>query len=139
MMKAQNNHIRAGALRVAYLEAGPSGGTPVVLLHGFPYDVRAKDEMAPLLTAAGCHVFSPYLRGYGETHFLSADTPRSGQQAALAHDLLAFMAALAIERPILAGYDWGGRPASLRRFGRSGWPDWFRSAVTISHKGGHKR
>lgn len=106
-------YVNAGALRVAYLEAGVAHGTPVILLHGFPYDVHAYDEVRLLLATAGCRVLSPYLRGYGETRFLSDETPRSGQQAALAHDLLAFMDALGIQRATLAGYDWGGRAACI--------------------------
>lgn len=105
--------IDAGALRVAYEEHGPAGGTPIVLLHGFPYDVRAYDEVAPLLAAANCRVIVPYLRGYGPTRFVSDDAMRSGQQAALAHDLLALMDAFAIRQAVLAGYDWGGRAACI--------------------------
>ena len=107
------HHIDAGALTVACEEHGPADGTPVVLLHGFPYDVRAYDEVAPALAAAGCRVVVPYLRGYGPTRFRSAATPRSGQQAALALDLLALLDALRIPRAVLAGYDWGGRAACI--------------------------
>ena len=106
-------HVEAGVLRVAYEEHGRQDGTPVVLLHGFPYDVRVYDEVVPLLMGAGCRVLVPYLRGYGPTRFLSDDTPRSGQQAALAHDLLALLNALSIDRALLAGYDWGGRAACI--------------------------
>jgi pimeloyl-ACP methyl ester carboxylesterase len=106
-------HVRAGVLDVAFEEQGEPGGWPVVLLHGFPYDVRAYDEVAPLLTAAGARVIVPYLRGYGPTRFLDAATPRSGQQAALGADLLALLDALAIPRAVLAGYDWGGRAACI--------------------------
>ena len=106
-------HIDAGVLDVAYDDQGPARGTPVVLLHGFPYDVRAFDAVIPPLVAAGCRVITPYLRGYGPTRFLSAATPRSGQQAVLAHDLLALMDALAIGTAVLAGYDWGGRAACI--------------------------
>ena len=105
--------IRAGALEVGYLQHGPAGGTPVILLHGFPYDVLAYYEVTPLLAARGCRVLVPYLRGYGPTRFLAANTLRSGQQAALAHDLLSFMDALEIERALLAGFDWGGRAACI--------------------------
>jgi len=101
--------VEAGVLAVAYHEAGPGGGSPVFLMHGFPYDIHAYAEVAPLLAHAGCRVIVPYLRGYGPTRFLSADTPRSGEQAALGADLLALMDALAIPRAVLAGYDWGGR------------------------------
>ena len=106
-------HIRAGVLDVAYYEAGPASGTPVFLMHGFPYDIHTYAEVAPLLAAQGCRVIVPYLRGYGETKFLSSETPRSGEQAALGADLLALMDALRIERAVLAGYDWGGRAACV--------------------------
>ena len=105
--------IRAGVLEIAYLESGPAGGPPVFLMHGFPYDVHAYAEVAPVLAAAGCRVVVPYLRGFGATRFLSADTPRSGEQAALGADLLALMDALGVARAVLAGYDWGGRAACV--------------------------
>jgi len=105
--------VNGGVLEIAYEDAGPADGTPVVLLHGFPYDVHAFDEVTPLLVARGCRVVAPYLRGYGPTRFLSAGTPRSGQQAALGHDLLALMDALALPRAVVAGYDWGGRAACI--------------------------
>lgn len=105
--------IAAGALDVAYEEVGPGHGAPVFLLHGFPYDIHAYDEVTPLLVADGYRVIAPYLRGYGPTRFLRADTFRSGQQAALGHDLLALMDALAIPSAVLAGYDWGGRAACV--------------------------
>jgi pimeloyl-ACP methyl ester carboxylesterase len=105
--------VDAGVLRVAYEEGGSPAGIPVVLLHGFPYDVHAYDDVAARLAAAGCHVLIPYLRGYGPTRFLAPETVRSGQQAALAQDLLAFMDALAVKDAVLAGYDWGGRAACI--------------------------
>ena len=105
--------VAAGVLRVAYQETGRPNGTPVLLLHGFPYDVHAYDAVTPLLVSAGCRVITPYLRGYGPTRFLSPETQRSGQQAVLAHDLLALLDALAIPRAVLAGYDWGGRAACI--------------------------
>jgi pimeloyl-ACP methyl ester carboxylesterase len=120
-------HVTAGVLDVAYEESGIAGGTPVMLLHGFPYDVRAYDEVAPILAAAGCRVIVPYLRGYGATRFLSPATPRSGQQAVLAHDLLALMDALAIPSAVLAGYDWGGRAACIVA---ALWPERARGLVT---------
>jgi pimeloyl-ACP methyl ester carboxylesterase len=113
MQTAADRHVDAGVLNVAYEDSGPRGGRPVILLHGFPYDVRAFDAVVPRLVAAGCRVVVPYLRGYGPTRFLTATTPRSGQQAALAHDLLALMDALQIQRAVLAGYDWGGRAACV--------------------------
>ncbi len=107
------NHIAAGVLNVAYLETGPLDGAPVILLHGFPYDVHAYDAASKHLAAAGMRCIIPYLRGYGPTRFRSADTPRSGQQAALGVDLLALMDALEIPSAVLAGYDWGGRAACI--------------------------
>jgi pimeloyl-ACP methyl ester carboxylesterase len=106
-------HIDAGVLNVGYTELGPASGWPVVLLHGFPYDIHAYDEVAPQLAAEGARVIVPYLRGYGPTRFLSPATPRSGQQAALGADLLALLDALEIRSPVLAGYDWGGRAACV--------------------------
>lgn len=105
--------IRAGVLEITYAEFGPAEGTPVFLMHGFPYDIHAYAEVAPLLAQAGCRVIVPYLRGYGPTTFLSPATPRSGEQAALGADLLALMDALAIPQALLAGYDWGGRAACV--------------------------
>jgi len=105
--------IQAGVLDVAYFEAGPVDGPPVLLMHGFPYDIHSYAEVAPMLAKAGCRVIVPYLRGYGATRFLSDATPRSGEQAALGADLLALLDALAIPRAVLAGYDWGGRAACV--------------------------
>jgi len=105
--------IPAGVLNVGYLEYGPTNGWPVFLCHGFPYDVHAYEGAASLLADAGAHVFVPFQRGYGSTSFLRPDTPRSGEQAALGQDLLAFMDALKIEKAIVAGYDWGGRAACI--------------------------
>jgi pimeloyl-ACP methyl ester carboxylesterase len=105
--------LTAGVLEVAYFDAGPRAGPPVVLLHGFPYDVHACRAAGDLLAQAGCRVVTPYLRGFGPTRFVHAHTPRSGQQAALAFDLLALLNALAIPRAVLAGYDWGGRAACI--------------------------
>ncbi len=114
-------------LRVAYAESGPPDAAPVLLLHGFPYDVHAYDEVTRLLVAAGCRVITPYLRGYGPTHFLSAETPRSGQQAVLGLDLLALMDKLDIPRAVLAGYDWGGRAACIVA---ALWPERVRGLVS---------
>jgi pimeloyl-ACP methyl ester carboxylesterase len=105
--------IDAGVLSVAYAEYGKPDGTPVVLLHGFPYDIHAYDVAAPLLAARGARVIVPYLRGYGPTRFLDAATPRSGEQAALGSDLLALMDALGFGQALLGGYDWGGRAACI--------------------------
>jgi len=119
--------VEAGVLSVAYEEAGPTAGTPVLLLHGFPYDPHAYDEVVPLLAEAGCRVLVPYLRGYGATRFLCDATPRSGQQAVLGHDLLALMNALSIERGVVAGYDWGGRAACIVS---ALWPERVRGLVS---------
>ena len=108
---ASITHVRTPTLDIAYEESGPSDGTPVFLMHGFPYDPRAFDGVVPLL--AGCRVLVPYLRGYGPTRFLSADTMRSGEQAALGNDLRELMDALGIERAVLCGYDWGGRACCI--------------------------
>jgi pimeloyl-ACP methyl ester carboxylesterase/GNAT superfamily N-acetyltransferase len=105
--------IDAGVLRVSYVEYGPADGWPCVLGHGFPYDAHAYDEVAPILAAEGARVIVPWLRGYGRTRFLSSDTPRSGEQAALGADLLALMDALEFERAVVGGYDWGGRAACV--------------------------
>ncbi|HEU5297405.1 MAG TPA: alpha/beta hydrolase [Burkholderiaceae bacterium] len=107
------HRVDAGVLSVAYHAGGPAQGTPVLLMHGFPYDIHAYAEVAPLLAAAGCRVIVPYLRGFGPTRFLSGATPRSGEQAALGADLLALLDALALPRAVLAGYDWGGRAACV--------------------------
>lgn len=120
--------IQAGVLRIAYFDNGPSNGTIVLLLHGFPYDKHAYDAVSPLLVSKGCRVIIPYLRGYGPTQFLYSDTPRSGQQAVLAHDLLAFMDSLEISKAVLAGYDWGGRAACILA---ALWPDRVRALVSV--------
>ena len=120
-------HRPAGVLDVAYLDVGPKDGAPVILLHGFPYDAHAYDEAARHLAAAGRRCIVPFLRGYGPTRFRSADTPRSGQQAALGADLLALMDALAIPDAVLAGYDWGGRAACIVA---ALWPERVRGLVS---------
>ena len=104
---------RTPTLDIAYEATGLAGGTPVILLHGFPDDARAYDGCAGALAEQGCRVLVPYLRGYGATRFLHAVTPRSGQQAALGADLHDFMDALGIEKAVLGGYDWGGRAACV--------------------------
>ena len=105
--------VRTPVLDMAYEQSGPPEGRPVVLLHGFPDDIHAYDEVAPPLAAVGCRVIVPYLRGYGPTRFLDPKTPRSGEQAALGHDLLDLIDTLDLKQPILAGYDWGGRAACI--------------------------
>ena len=119
--------IRTPTLEIAYEEHGPADGPPVILLHGFPYDGRAYDEVAPALADDGCRVLVPWLRGYGATRFLEADTPRSGEQAALGNDLREFIDALGIKRAALAGYDWGGRAACIVS---ALWPERVRCLVS---------
>jgi pimeloyl-ACP methyl ester carboxylesterase len=105
--------IDAGVLNIGYAEAGPSNGSPVILLHGWPYDIHDYIEVAPILAALGYRVIVPHLRGHGSTHFLDAATPRAGQQAAIGVDVIALMDALNIPTAVLAGYDWGGRAACI--------------------------
>ena len=112
-MAATVNTINAGVLEIAYEHFGSADGWPCILGHGFPYDVHAYAEAAPVLAKAGARVIVPYLRGFGPTRFLAPETPRSGEQAALGADLLALMDALDIERAVLGGYDWGGRAACV--------------------------
>ena len=128
-MAAAHQRIRTATLDIAYEESGSAGGVPVLLMHGFPYDPRCYDEVVPLLAAAGCRVIVPYLRGYGATRFLVADTLRSGQQAAIGNDLLELMDALDIPRAVLVGYDWGGRGACVVA---ALWPERVRGLVTAN-------
>ncbi len=120
-------HVATSRLSIAFEEHGPTDGLPVVLLHGFPYSPRAYDSVAPVLAERGLRVIVPYLRGFGPTRFLSADTIRSGEQAALGTDLIDLIAALALDRPVVAGYDWGGRAACVTAAVR---PDMVRGLVT---------
>lgn len=120
-------NIKTPTLTVAYEEHGPAAGDPILLLHGFPYSPRGYDEIAPALAARGYRVIVPYLRGYGPTRFNSPDTLRSGQQAALAQDLLDLMDALALPKAALCGYDWGGRAACIVA---ALWPERVRCLVT---------
>lgn len=120
-------HAQTSMLDIAYEARGPADGEPVILLHGFPYDPRAYDAIAPVLAGRGCRVLVPYLRGYGPTRFINAQVMRSGQQAALAKDLLEFMDTLGIAQATLAGYDWGGRAACIVA---ALWPQRVRGLVT---------
>jgi len=121
--------IDAGVLSVGYAELGPPQGGAVVLLHGWPYDIHSYVDVAPLLASAGYRVIVPYLRGYGTTRFLSGGTPRNGQQAALAADTIALMDALAIDKAIVAGFDWGARTANIVA---ALWPDRCTGTVSVS-------
>jgi pimeloyl-ACP methyl ester carboxylesterase len=121
--------VEAGPLRIGYAEAGPAAGPPVLLLHGWPYDIHTYAEVAPLLAAAGHRVIVPYLRGYGPTRFLSETTPRNGQQAALAVDILALMDALGIQQAVLGGCDWGARTAGILA---ALWPERCKALVSVS-------
>ncbi len=126
-MEGAMRFVETANLQIAYEEAGPPDGVPVVLLHGFPYDIRAFDAVAPALAQAGCRVVVPYLRGFGPTRFLSDETPRSGEQAALGADLLGLLDALALGPAILGGYDWGGRAACVVA---ALWPERVRGLVS---------
>jgi pimeloyl-ACP methyl ester carboxylesterase len=121
--------INAGVLNVGYAEAGPADGQPVILMHGFPYDIHSYVEVAPLLAAAGYRVIVPYFRGYGTTTFRSASTPRNVDQVAFALDILALMDALGIDRVILAGYDWGSRTGDIIA---ALWPARCKALVSVS-------
>ena len=121
--------VETDVLSVGYVDAGSADGPPVVLLHGWPYDIHSYAEVVPLLVASGHRVLVPYLRGYGTTRFLSADTMRNGQQAALAVDVLAFMDALRIEKAVIAGYDWGARTACILA---ALWPERCQGLVSVS-------
>ena len=121
--------IDAGTLNVGYYETGPADGRPVILLHGWPYDIHSFADVAPLLAAKGYRVIVPHLRGYGTTRFLSSDTPRNGQQAVLALDVIALMDALKIQKAVVAGYDWGARTADIVA---ALWPERVKALVSVS-------
>jgi pimeloyl-ACP methyl ester carboxylesterase len=121
--------IDAGVLNVGYAEAGPAAGPPVILLHGWPYDIHAFVDVAPLLASAGYRVIVPYVRGYGTTRFLSSETVRNGQPSAIAVDTIALMDALKIERATLAGFDWGARTADIIA---ALWPERCKAMVSVS-------
>lgn len=121
--------IEAGVLNIGYAEAGPADGPAILLLHGWPYDIYSYVDVAPILASAGYRVFIPYLRGYGTTRFLSDDTPRNGQQAALASDMIAFLDALQIKQAVVAGYDWGARTADIMA---ALWPERCKGLVSVS-------
>ncbi|MEO8523297.1 MAG: alpha/beta hydrolase [Caldimonas sp.] len=126
---ASLKQIDAGLLNVGYAEAGPAGGPPVILLHGWPYDIYSFVDVAPMLAAAGYRVIVPYLRGYGSTRFLSASTLRNGEQAAVALDIVALMDALEIKRAVIAGFDWGARTAAVIA---ALWPERCKALVSVS-------
>lgn len=121
--------INAGELNIGYAEVGPKSGQPVILLHGWPYDIQSFAESAQILQKKGYHIFVPYLRGYGTTRFLSDKTPRNGQQAALAADVIAFMDALKIKKAVIGGFDWGARTADIVA---ALWPDRVKALVSVS-------
>jgi pimeloyl-ACP methyl ester carboxylesterase len=121
--------VDAGLLNVGYAEAGPPDGPPVVLLHGWPYDIHSFVDVAPLLASAGHRVIVPYLRGYGTTRFLSGETIRNGQQSVVAVDIIALMDALKIEKATIAGFDWGARTADIIA---ALWPERCKALVSVS-------
>ena len=128
-MNGSFRQIDAGVLDVGYVDAGPVDGHPVLLLHGWPYDIHSYDEVALLLTRAGYRVIVPYVRGFGTTRFLSDETPRNGEQAALALDVIALLDALEIDSAILAGFDWGARTADVVA---ALWPERCDGLVSVS-------
>jgi pimeloyl-ACP methyl ester carboxylesterase len=121
--------IDAGVLSIGYAEVGPADGKPVILLHGWPYDIHSYVDVASLLAPAGYRVLVPYLRGYGSTRFRSSSTPRNGDQAVFAVDTIAFMDALNIEKAIVGGFDWGGRGADVMA---ALWPERCKGLVSVS-------
>lgn len=121
--------IQAGVLNVGYAEAGPANGPVALLLHGWPYDIYAFVDVAPLLASRGYRVIMPYLRGNGTTTFLSPDTMRNGQPSAIAADMIALMDALKIQNAVVAGFDWGARTADIMA---ALWPDRCRGLVSVS-------
>lgn len=121
--------VDAGVLNVSYAEVGPADGKPVLLLHGWPYDIYAFVEVAPILAQAGYRAVIPFVRGYGSTRFLSSSTMRNGEPAAVAADAVAFMDALKIPRAILAGFDWGARTANIVA---ALWPERCKATVSVS-------
>jgi pimeloyl-ACP methyl ester carboxylesterase len=121
--------INAGLLNVGYVETGPAGGKPVILLHGWPYDIYSFVDVAPQLASAGYRVIIPYLRGYGSTTFLSDATVRNGQPSAIAEDIIVLMDALKIEKATLAGFDWGARTADIIA---ALWPERCAALVSVS-------
>jgi len=121
--------IDAGVLNVGYAETGPADGPPVILLHGWPYDIHSYVDVAPLLAAKGYRVIVPHLRGYGSTRFLSDETVRNGQQAVVAVDLIALMDALKIDKAILGGFDWGARTVNIVA---AVWPERCKAMVSVS-------
>ena len=123
------HQIDAGVLNIGYADLGPKNGPAVILLHGWPYDIYSYAEVAPALATAGYRVLVPYLRGYGTTRIRSAETPRNGQQAALAVDIIAFMDALKIEQAHFGGYDWGARTADIIA---ALWPERCKTLVSVS-------
>jgi pimeloyl-ACP methyl ester carboxylesterase len=126
---ASLKQIDAGVLNVGYAEAGPADGPAVILLHGWPYDIYSFVDVTPLLASAGYRVIVPYVRGYGATRFLSANTFRNGQQSVVALDTIALMDALKIQSAILAGFDWGGRTADIVA---TLWPERCKGLVSVS-------
>ena len=121
--------VDAGLLNIGYAEAGPTNGAPVILLHGWPYDIHSYVDVAPLLASAGYRVTVPHLRGYGTTRFLSDETFRNGQPSVVALDIIALMDALKIEKAIIAGFDWGARTADIMA---ALWPERCKAIVSVS-------
>ena len=128
--RASIKSVDTATLRIAYVEYGPAQGWPVILSHGFPYDVHAFDEVAPILADAGARVVAPYTRGFGPTRFVSDAVVRSGQQAARGRDIIELAEALGLQRPILGGFDWGGNASCVAA---AMWPE--RIGALVSYAG----
>ena len=128
--------IRAGDLNIGYVDIGPRDGQPVILLHGWPYDIQSYAQVAPALAQKGYRVIVPYLRGYGTTRFLSASTPRNGQPSAMAADIVHLMDALNIRQADLAGFDWGARTADIVA---ALWPQRVKSLVSVGGEAGYRQ
>jgi pimeloyl-ACP methyl ester carboxylesterase len=105
--------VQTPVLSIGYEEHGDAAGFPIILLHGFPYDIRSFDGVVPPLVEAGYRVLVLYLRGYGATRFLDPHAPRMAEQTAIGQDVVDFAAALRIEQCALSGFDWGLRAACI--------------------------
>ncbi|SEL12504.1 Pimeloyl-ACP methyl ester carboxylesterase [Pseudoxanthomonas sp. GM95] len=124
-----NRQVSAGDLSVGYVDLGPAKGEVIILLHGWPYDISSYAKVAPILVSKGYRVIVPHTRGHGTTRFLKEDTPRNGEPAALASDVVALMDALKIKQATLAGYDWGARSADIVA---ALWPERVKALVSVS-------
>lgn len=121
--------VRTSLLDIGYAEEGPANGPVVLLLHGWPYDIHSYADVSKLLADRGFRVIIPHLRGHGTTTFLSAQTPRNGQQSAIAADIIEFMDSLKIQSAVIGGFDWGARTANIIA---ALWPERCKALVSVS-------